>query len=327
MGNIICDENLNTLKNDSSIDEINKIIRNWALNDYDAGLNYNKGVTIKNLLKKRACCTRNNNINISLPYFNDTYDSLKEGYFSCKIDDIIGLNSNDLFDSSKCNFNPDFGKNIPVNYFQVPISQLGGENRANENCTNIYSTNINSLNLCGSIKGEQDINYSNNRARKSYGYYGNDAVKLESFNSYRDCNCLNSVLREIKQDNLDINDEEISSLSNLNIYESLVQTNDAYCSKCATEGTCYIPSNQISRQLCVNIASLKDIITDNNSNVKNNQICSSSGGGGSSGTVVNLGDTSNIGYELTTFINKYRTTIIVTLLITIISIVGLIKII
>ena len=113
MGNIVSNENYK-LKNS----ELKNIIEDWALNNYDGGLNYNKNYNnpIKKLLQKRACCTRSENMVIALPDIDITNANniqLNSGYFPVNID---------VFDSppsvNNCDFNNEADPDNPVeNYY------------------------------------------------------------------------------------------------------------------------------------------------------------------------------------------------------------------
>ena len=87
MGNIVSDPIDNNLIQNT---QLKKIIETWAKNNYDAGLSWGKTdihntpIRIKNLLLKRACCTRQTNMNIALP-----------------IVDIVGIGTNSVRDCYK----------------------------------------------------------------------------------------------------------------------------------------------------------------------------------------------------------------------------------
>jgi hypothetical protein len=275
MGNIVSDQN-NQLINS----QLKNIIENWALNNYDAGLSYGQNYEIKNLIKKRACCTRQTNMKIGLPDIdisNPNNIKINDGYIPININ--VFNNITDPTNSSQWDNNCYLTDeteliNGAVNYYQPPINKESAT-IANDYCTFLYTNSNTSvgtnLNLCGSIRAERDLNYGNNTPQGSYGYYANSQQvndtsntqqfrTLETLNNYTDCNCLNSILR---------------FLPNINIQqmEQLVQSNDTYCSSCASEGICYIESDQKDQFLCINYLSVGQSVAENNSNIVFNQNC------------------------------------------------------
>ena len=85
----------NTLELDNNT-QIGKLINRWALTDY------NDGTNVTNLLQKRACCTNNTTMYISLPFIdlndNTTINYLK--YNEVKI--TVFEDSDDI--KNLCNF-------------------------------------------------------------------------------------------------------------------------------------------------------------------------------------------------------------------------------
>jgi hypothetical protein len=277
MGNIVSDPLDNNLIKNT---ELKNIIEEWAKNEYDAGLSWNKidsnkkPIKIKNLLKKRACCTRQTAMLIALPDVNisgTAATTVKKGYKPVKI--IV-------FNDSEFAENPDVCKFIDesqpnddkiYSYYQTPlIGNIG----ANIKCKSLYESGQTNLELCKKIKFERGENYKSSAPQTAYGYFATDtkALKdnnLDQYNNYTDCNCENSILR-----NIDI--PKVLGFSNLNSVDTLVQSNDAYCSKCATSGSCYISSMQRVNSLCINISQIQNALTDNSSNLQNIQSCSMS---------------------------------------------------
>lgn len=269
MGNIVSDTNFN-LKNSALKD----VIQEWAINDYDAGLSYNKDYIIKELLKKRSCCTRNNNIIIALPIIEN--DTVNPGYYPVNIkvfgsenDDNDKFITNSKINCLLVNKTPydDLSDN-PISYYQSPFDKKQTSS-ANSACTAIYTNRNSGLNLCNSIKNERTINYSDDISKQSYGYYADLSQNLVLYNNYNDCNCQNSILKNIPV--------EISSgvpnKPNVNMDEMLAQSIDYYCTSCLQEGKCYIPSYQVSESLCINLSNISNSVAENNSNIVNNQSC------------------------------------------------------
>ncbi len=265
MGNIVSDENQNLKEG-----KLKSIIENWANNTYDAGLNYGNTKKINQLLQKRACCTRQTSMLIGLPIIDGS--NVNGGYYPVKIQ-LFNIDPQKITDPSEwdkyCFIDND------NSYYQLPINKETNP-VANPNCTALY-TNYNTgisenLNLCGSIEAERTINYSDNNQQISYGFYATDPAvidsqnnqsfrTLETLNNYTDCNCLNSILRLIP------NADKIQQM------EQLVQSNDTFCTSCASEGICYIESDQKDQFLCLNVLNVGTEIAENSSNIIYNQNC------------------------------------------------------
>jgi hypothetical protein len=277
MGNIVTGENYELNYNTALSDLIHK----WAITEYDAGLNYKKNYTIKNLLKKRSCCTRNNNMIIGFPKIdlNESYEQqIDDIYYPINIkvfEDSVNL-VNSTKAPEECYFDDEYKNRTNMNYYQTPISSvLTGA--ANENCTLIYEEGLGRLDLCGNIKKERMVQHPNDLPKQSYGYYSNNPAILDSANNYTDCNCQNSILKNPK-----LAVEIIDISPNIgNVGETMAQMNDKFCIDGMRNGKCYIPAYHGVSMLCVNMAGIKNIITENNSNIVNNQSCNISPGGSS----------------------------------------------
>ena len=279
MGNIISNDSNNLIENT----QLQKIITDWALNNYDAGLNYNNNnpnKQIKNLLKKRACCSNTSTMVIALPYFDiDDPNNIQvtEGYTPVNIkvfNDPPNKNLCVISDEiSALQINPQDGSLSKPSYYQ-PIVDKTNNKAANNLCSVIYTsagiTGTTGYNLCNLIKKERQLNYPTDPQASAYGYYASQSIitdlnpsdqssTLEKYNNYTDCNCINSVLR----DNLKLP----------NNIESIVQSNDRYCIDCRTEGKCYIRSDEGVQSICINYIDVKEIIAEDNSNIIFNQNC------------------------------------------------------
>jgi hypothetical protein len=311
MGNIISDSNNYITQNT----ELKKLIENWALNDYDAGLNYNKtGTPIKNLLRKRACCTRNPTMTIALPNIDLTHSKLiKEGYTPIKINvfNQSQLASLDIY-SPLCKFpNENKSETGSFSYYQGILSKGTYVNNA---CSAIYMDGTTDLNLCKKIKNENKSIYSKT-SQQAYGYYAEQPNNLTNYNNYYDCTCKNSILQD-----LDLNVFE----TNVNNKEMIVQNNDSYCKTCSNGGRCFIETNQNAENICINMANVERLTAQGGSSINNVQNCSISGSGSGTGNLPKPtsnpdGNNSN---DISAIIEKYKVSIIIGFVILIASIVG-----
>jgi hypothetical protein len=273
MGNIVSDIN-----NDLHINnKLSDFIKEWASNDYDAGLNYIKSQNhddIKFLLKKRACCTRNNNMIIALPIIEITNltNPILPGYKPIKVKAFLEENdlTVDSFNITKCQFRNEATPNNPGNqqYYQTTVTP---QTPANSACSALYTSD--GVDLCGSVKNDRFNTYFNSRSKTAYGYYALDPKVLidnkylDNLNNYTDCNCKNSMLKGV-------NIQLMDGSSNFGVEETAIQSIDQHCSRCLSGGKCYISTYERATLLCVNLATFKENTVENNSNIKNDQNCS-----------------------------------------------------
>jgi hypothetical protein len=301
MGNIVSDPIDNNLIQNT---ELKKIIEQWAMNDYDAGISWGKidihntPIRVKNLLKKRACCTRQTNMIIALPnvdIFSSGANSIKEGYKPVKI--ILFEDDAFVRNPDVCRFIDQSQPNDPRTYSYYQ-DVLVGNAGASAKCKSLYEGGGTNLGLCNKIKTERISTYKGKPAQSAYGFYATNqqVIKdnsLDLYNNYTDCNCLNSILR-------DINVPQVLGFSNLNSLEQLVQSNDAYCTKCSSAGICYISSAQRVNSLCINISEIQNTLVENNSNLQNIQNCSMDN---------TIGDTSYVDPSIANdWVSQYITT-------------------
>jgi hypothetical protein len=328
MGNIISNTSDHTLLNSNSV--LKTIIENWALNDYDAGLNYNRAPTdgkVKELLKKRACCTQRKEMIIALPEIDTNHlktplsaaskSLIKEGYYPVQ---IRVFDENETISSSLCKFNDT--KNEEKDYFQQKVSKTTGVS-ANLSCAALYASGATDLKLCKKIKNENNLIY-HNASQGAYGYYAkeNSYDTLVTNNNYLDCTCKNSTLQDVN-----IASDNILLDTHINNNEILVQTNDSYCTNCSATGKCYIPSDQKVDSLCINIQNARNLVAEYNSNIMNTQSCGGSLVGAGSGTGTGTGDDTDDSGDTTAasidaIIEKYKMHIIIGFIVLIASIVG-----
>jgi hypothetical protein len=177
MGNIIVkpSDQTQTVLDDST--GIGKIIKKWALDNYD--------VKHKDLLLKRACCTRQQNMPITLPYID------ADGNVNNDESNVIYINlfknSNELVSTCKTILGDD---KYTYDYYKDGY-------RASDTCKSVYLDIGNVNGLCTEIKNKRKLLYDD----EFMIAYGPD--KLGS--AYPDCNCINSVYRSYKQQVNDIN--------------------------------------------------------------------------------------------------------------------------
>ncbi len=307
MGNIVSDPVPNNyLKQDT---EFSRVITEWAREYYDAGLSYQAGYTLKNLLKKRACCTKNQTMSISFPEIDSTkldltqpYDEnnfIKVGYIPIKIKAF----DNNIFDkniypkqneiqTNYCNFVDESSSNNTqkYSYYQDVVSAPKGDKpaiTAVDGCKRLYTLDGNDL--CYSIKDERTRQYPKSAQTKAYGYYGEEKFdSLKILDTYVDCHCENSIMRDV-MDKIKI----YNNVSNANSVDTVVQSNDNYCTNCVTEGKCYVPSLQKVDALCLNYSNVGDLVAVKGSQINvGGQSCNIYTGSGSGpndkGSSVNL---------------------------------------
>jgi hypothetical protein len=252
MGNIIVSDT-GGIKNSVLKD----IISDWAINDYDAGLGKLNNSKIKQLLKKRACCTRQTDMRIALPTIDltkESVNSFSNNYTKIKIK--IFNDDNDL--KNNCNIEDD--DYIDDTDYKLPDYFASGGPSATQACQILYEGDGQYITgLCGSIK--EDRTYQTNDPNIiAYGIYDDDRL-----NVYQDCNCLNSVLR---------NDVSIHSTTQGKLElssDNIVQQFDKRCT--FVHDAAYKVRDITDQKLCINQtitgninASQQSVINFNQSN-------------------------------------------------------------
>jgi hypothetical protein len=316
MGNIISDPSDHFVKSNTVL---KNIIEEWAINDYDAGINYNRqpgARPIKNLLKKRACCTRTEVMRVALPDIDLEGDKLiKDGYapISIRIFDDKQMDDKDpSFNRELCKIQNEDSNDVQVkkDYYQ---SVLEKGNAANESCRSIYMSGSTDLKLCKRIKTENNLIYKN-ASQGAYGYYAKEQKYEDLFTNgnYFDCSCINSTLRDIDMSTFD---------TNINNKETVVQTNDSYCALCSGAGKCFIPTNEkINESLCINISNVRNLVSEYNSNITNSQSCSTNYS--YNGNRTPEGELPPDTNDISIIIEKYKASIIIGFIVLISTIIG-----
>ena len=171
----------NELNNGSGIlkenTSLSLYIKDVLLNKY----NFGDDVKFKNFLKKRACCTNNSEVPISLPVYNTTTDKIYP--MTLKVRVFPNTVTSDL-----CNFDQD------VFYTSGPFVR-NNQYIMKGTCTNFYSD------FCDNVYKSRP---SDKLYEKSYGPYKDnkdvttDPILKELYvtNPFEDCNCINSVYRK-----------------------------------------------------------------------------------------------------------------------------------
>jgi hypothetical protein len=171
MGNVLT-QNANGTTNDNNLisnnTSLNKIIIDWAINNYSIP----DGTNNKNILKKRACCTRKINVPINIAGVDG--NSIKE--FEVNIPIFSDQNN---INTSTCSSLDD-----------TPFSYLIQDNIVNENakstCKNFYN------NYCKNIRDDRIKKFKNKYSDELFGPNPDDSAKGLPKNAYTDCNCENS---------------------------------------------------------------------------------------------------------------------------------------
>jgi hypothetical protein len=243
MGNIITTDTGNV--KDS---ELGKIITDWALNDYDAGMSYGKTTKLKYLLKKRACCTGRQIMKIALPTINlsddvtGTTELIEPGYTPVSFS---------IFSS-----NEDLQQNCKIERTQYALPEDFGipGHRTEEHCSALYAED----GLCKQIENDRRKQTSD-LYKIAYGYYPADQ---EFLNVYSDCNCENSTLRNKKK----------AFSSSFTFDENILA--QKFDGRCTSQGDRAYKIENFETNMCINISNEQDLSADENSSINTNQSCS-----------------------------------------------------
>ena len=254
MGNIITNDNGTII--DSKLKDV---IFDWAINDYDAGLNYKQTTKIRKLLLKRACCIKNPDMIIGLPKFtvdNNIIDVDASNYSPITIENIY----NEVNYDTRCN-NIDNAENAdyrqPSGYEKPSLPENTSAVTMTHACKVLYEGETLNKGLCKNIKLDRE-KQSDDENVIAYGVYDDDTL-----NVYSDCNCLNSVLRN-KNPKLFVNGV---AQYNPNILAQMLDP------KCSTLDYVYNYKLETVENLCINANELPDMTISNNAKVTVSQNC------------------------------------------------------
>jgi hypothetical protein len=234
--------------------ELSRLLKEWALNKYKMDDSLYVSPSFQNILKKRACCTKQLQIPISIP----TYDEKKKKLEFSAVNIPIFSNESDITPEN-CSFEKDRNSNVKQYYY----SDKNGFILANQYCQSIYPT------LCNLVKRDRR-NYGNDYIR-SYGPYedSNSSIlpgDINKLNTFVDCNCANSLyLSDV------LNAQTINNVNP----NSLAQTLDKRCSMNSTKT--YKVSDERVNNLCLNnINVVGDIGVNNEAQLGLKQTCGES---------------------------------------------------
>ncbi len=248
MGNVITN-------NDGYVQDsvLGDIVNKWALNDYDAGLGYcdsnsdcKKIPVIKELLKKRACCIRQDVMSIALPNIDidlkNKDNPIKDGYNVVHIrvfNDLTDLKHNCTIENKKYL--------LPSNF-----DTSGAEG----NCIALYEGDYPEIGLCASIKKDRQMQYDN-PYDVAYSIYPENQQE----NVYSDCNCLNSMLR----------DKPELFKSSYQLSGDLIA--QKFDNKCSNLGNNVYKRTNVNVDLCVNIVNADNLSLADKSIINLKQSC------------------------------------------------------
>jgi hypothetical protein len=194
MGNIVSDNG--TLKDTS----LKNLIDDWAKNDYDDGMTYDLGMNeydnkirtkLKNLLEKRARCTKQNKMNISLPEFTITtngsaiMNNTDFLYYPVNIEIVENLSDNKIMNDGDYNFNQ---AKISAEFDFMP----------NPKCKLLYEGDINAttknkeFGFCKHVEDEKVLMYNKGDITLNI----KQKIAYDD-KAYMDCNCMNTTFKHI----------------------------------------------------------------------------------------------------------------------------------
>ena len=252
--------------------------------------------------KARACCTKSKDIQVALPFVDDTYrdgtsipkDKIESDSFIKTAYPFIQVFTKDEWGkyneiNGPCNFS---SNTIKVDYIvpegksheskNIHYSTGSRPNDPGSSCYRFYlenNTEIEGEGLCRRVLRDRETNFKNNKLKQFYGdiHYANpnntkfkdvygDLRKPEARfnNAYGDCNCINSIVERTPQPK-EIEENRTNRLA-------FQQTKDNYCNNDAqkkfVEG---IDDSKID--LCVNIAQDIKALATEGSTIEIQQTC------------------------------------------------------
>ncbi len=293
MGNVITtDSGDGSIKKSLLADHIN----NWAKTDYHDGINYDNRLTFKktgknpiynNLLKKRACCTGQSDMTISLPNMIygikgeiigvSTVDKNNPAILTRKVGAsmiLIDVPSPDnkldnpyipvkinIFSSAQDMTSQCYFENS--NNYALKLDPSGGFT-VSPVCKTLYRGQAYAKGLCQHVEDDRMKLYSTD-TQIAYGPFNDD-----DFNVYADCNCENSLLRGENKNISIINERTGKPVFNADD-EMIAQFFDNRCFNINPRG--FRPFNAIPQNLCINIDQTKNISAESKSTINKSQTC------------------------------------------------------
>ncbi len=241
MGNSI------TKQDDAEINDDNilgKYIKKWAEEDYNPFPKTNKTI-YKNSLKKRACCTKQKSVPISLPDVENNKIILSAVSIPIFSDIKEITEENCTFDRKQFKYTADDNGSV-----------IAGSNA--NGCADLYGG------LCDKIIEDRQRNKNYSQYNQYYSVYGDD-VKGDAYtkiNPYVDCNCKNSIL--------------VQESSNFKFktsfdVDTLAQSNDPRCS--GQPGATYKTAIKKIGNVCIQNMGTGNISAEQQADLKLSQTC------------------------------------------------------
>lgn len=231
----------------------------WALDDYSAGIDIttSDGSKFKQLLKKRACCTRQLKMPIAIPYV----DGAQIKYVAVN---IPIFSSDTAITKENCTFAP--GNTTDEQLFYGDIISASTV-VSNEKCGAIYRP------LCDKVKRDRTSVYTS-RDEQLYGPYDDQKLnpsddKPNEINVYTDCNCENSIYHH----SLDKDAELFNAVNAKNLdSNTLAQLFDP---RCSLNNRVTYKTSAVSGDIdiCINQADIIDSNATTKGEIDTNQQC------------------------------------------------------
>ncbi len=218
-------------------------VNDWAINNYNGGMDdVANPQTYKKLLKKRACCINQSSIPLSFPTtkMNNLNEivGIETSTNTITPVQITIFNSSSDINQQNCTF--DTG-----NYY-LKLGESGGFIPTGE-CKILYKGINENNGFCNRVKKDRQRVYSN-KLQVAYGPY---TINQDGLNTNRDCNCENSILRDVSLE------ENISNNSGTPIDDEVIVQN--FDKRCTLLGNnVYKFTNAKTSNLCVNITNIEN---------------------------------------------------------------------
>ena len=245
MGNTLSDTG--TLKKDTILANY---VREWALNDYNPNPKANAKNLYKYSLKKRACCTGQKEIQISLPDVDILTNEIK----LTSIGVPVFENDADINEQNCSIISKDSGDKEQFKFTERKSGLVLANNIA---CSRFYGQ------LCPNIINDR-IKPDLTKSQKYYSVYGDkiDGENYTGLNPYIDCNCENSFF---------IKDRDLFEVDQYDT-ETIAQSNDIRCSG-PSEKTFKLTDKKV-QNICINMARVGSVSQADQSHLNLNQNCS-----------------------------------------------------